>query len=57
MSNEIKDWHADKSHPLKIQFNYCARGFYCPSCLTGVENKNQKCPYCEQNLIDAYELQ
>jgi len=25
----------DKNIPIKIQFNYHARGFYCPKCFTG----------------------
>lgn len=44
----------NKEKPIKIEFNYHARGFYCPTCLTGVENKNQKCPFCGQQLLDAY---
>ena len=44
----------DKEKPIKIEFNYHARGFYCPTCRTGVENKNQKCPFCGQQLLDAY---
>ena len=44
----------NKEKPIKIAFNYHARGFYCPSCSTGVKNKNQKCPFCGQQLLDAY---
>ena len=44
----------DKEKPIKIEFNYHARGFYCPTCSTGVENKDQKCPFCGQKLLDAY---
>ena len=46
----------NKEKPIKIMFNYQARGFYCPICLTGVENKNQKCPFCGQQLLDAYDF-
>ena len=46
----------NKENPIKIEFNYHARGFYCPTCLTGVENKNRKCPFCGQQLLDAYEF-
>ncbi len=58
-----KDFYADpktmfikpnKTEAIKIEFNYHARGFYCPTCNTGVENKNQKCPFCGQQLLDAY---
>ena len=44
----------NKEKPIKIAFNYLSRGFYCPTCLTGVENKNQKCQFCGQQLLDAY---
>lgn len=44
----------NKTKPIKIEFNYHARGFYCPTCSTGVENKDQKCPFCGQQLLDAY---
>lgn len=37
---------------VEIQFNYLARGFYCPTCRTGVENKNHKCPHCGQQLLE-----
>lgn len=47
-------YKTDKEKSIKIKFNYHARGFYCPTCNTGVENKNQKCPYCGQQLLDAY---
>ena len=44
----------DKEKPIKIEFNYNARGFYCPTCSTGVKNKTQQCPFCGQQLLDAY---
>lgn len=44
----------DKEKPIKIEFNYHARGFCCPTCSTGVANKDQKCPFCGQQLLDAY---
>ena len=44
----------DKERPVKIAWNECARGFYCPCCFSGVENKDQKCPYCGQQLLDRY---
>ena len=47
-------YKTDKEKPIKIEFNYHPRGFYCPACNTGVENKNQKCPYCGQQLLDAH---
>ena len=60
-----EDFHADpktmlvkpnKENPIKIKFNYHARRFYCPTCNTGVKNKDQKCPFCGQQLLDAYGL-
>ena len=47
-------YEINKEKPIKIEFNYHARGFYCPTCSTGVANKNQKCPFCGQQLLDAY---
>ena len=44
----------NKEKPIKIKFNDYAKRFYCPTCLTGVENKDQKCPFCSQQLLDAY---
>ena len=38
----------------KIEFNYSARGFYCPTCKIGVENRAQECPFCGQSLLNAY---
>lgn len=43
-----------REKPIKIEFNCHARGFYCPNCSTGVENKDQKCSFCGQELLDAY---
>ena len=50
----MMEYEVDKEKPIKIEFNYQARGFYCPTCLTGVENKDQKCKCCGQQLLDAY---
>ena len=49
-------YEVDKEKPIKIKFDYYARGFRCPTCSTGVENKTQKCKYCGQQLLDAYGL-
>lgn len=49
-------YEVDKDKPIKIEFNYRARGFYCPTCLTGVANKDQKCPFCGQRLLDRYDF-
>lgn len=46
----------DKDKPIKIAWNEYARGFYCPTCLTGVENKTHKCKYCGQQLLDRYKV-
>ena len=46
----------NKEKPIKIEFNHYTRGFYCPTCLTGVENKDQKCKFCGQQLLDIYEF-
>jgi hypothetical protein len=43
-----------EKNSVKIEFNYHARGFYCPVCLTGVENKEQECPFCGQKWMNAY---
>lgn len=48
------EYKVDKEKPIKIEFNYHARGFYCPTCSTGVGNKNQICPFCGQKLLDSY---
>lgn len=52
----MMDIKIDKDKPIKIKFNYHARGFYCPTCSTGVENKDQKCKFCGQQLLDAYDF-
>lgn len=44
----------NKTIVIKIEFNYHTRGFYCPICSIGVENKVQKCPFCGQQLLDVY---
>jgi rRNA maturation endonuclease Nob1 len=51
---DMMGYEIDKEKPIKIEFNYHARGFNCPTCSTGVENKTQKCPFCGQQLLDAY---
>lgn len=43
-----------KDEAAYIQFNYHARGFYCPSCLTGVSLDSKECKYCGQKLISPY---
>jgi hypothetical protein len=52
----MMEYKVDKNNPIKIEFNYYARGFYCPTCNTGVKNKNQKCMFCGQKLLNAYEF-
>lgn len=52
----MMEYKTDKNKPIKIEFNYYARGFYCPTCHTGVENKDQKCKFCGQQLLNAYEF-
>lgn len=49
-------YEVDKEKPIRIEFNYHARGFYCPTCSTGVENKNQTCKFCGQQLLNAYDF-
>lgn len=44
----------DKNKPIKIEFNYHARGFYCPTCFTGVALNNKECKYCGQKLLYPY---
>jgi hypothetical protein len=46
----------NKAIPRKIRFDYYARGFFCPTCLHGVENKSHRCNNCAQELIEAYEF-
>ncbi len=41
--------------PIKIAWNEYARGFYCPACLVGVENRTHQCKYCGQLLLNRYE--
>ena len=48
------EYKVDKENPIKIEFNYHARGFCCPTCSTGVENKDQTCKFCGQTLLNAY---
>ena len=50
------DHKIDKEKPINIEFNYHARGFYCPTCVTGLECKDQKCPFCVQQLLDPYKV-
>ena len=42
--------------PVKIKFNYNARGFYCPKCNTGVSANTDKCPHCNVRLLPAYDF-
>ena len=42
--------------PVKIQFNYHARGFYCPKCNTGVSANTDRCPHCNVRLLPAYDF-
>lgn len=45
----------DKEKPIKIEFNYHARGFYCPTCHTGVKCvEMQRCKSCGQMLVKPY---
>ena len=53
-NNYCKYIKQSTKEPVKIAFDYYSRGFYCPICLVGVENKNQECPFCGQKLLDAY---
>ena len=46
----------NKCQSRKIQFNYGNRGFFCPTCLHGVENKSHDCKNCGQKLVEAYEF-
>lgn len=48
------EMEARKEIPVKIEFSYCDRGFYCPSCLHGVANKNHRCKHCGQKLLDMF---
>lgn len=40
--------------PVKIVFNYLARGFYCPSCMTGTYNEDHVCKQCGRRLLALY---
>ena len=44
----------DKETPVKIEFNYHARGFNCPTCSTGVSLSSKECKYCGQKLVNPY---
>ena len=54
----MSEYHnqADKNIPKKIEFNYPARGFYCPTCDAGVSLNVEECPYCQQKLCNPYEV-
>ncbi len=50
-------YNGDKNKPIKIQWNEYARGFYCPTCITGLAQYNIKqCPYCGQILLPIYKF-
>lgn len=41
--------------PIKIEWSETARGFYCPTCHTGVKCVEiQRCSFCGQMLIKPY---
>lgn len=46
--------YISKNTPIKIQWNEYARGFYCPSCLTGTANNTSECRYCGQKLLSIW---
>ena len=46
----------NKNIPIKIQFNYHTRGFYCPKCFTGVSVYTNECGYCGQKLLYLYDF-
>lgn len=46
--------NSPKPYPMEIEFNYHARGFYCPNCNTGVKYEKQICPFCGQELTPKY---
>ena len=46
----------DLETPKFIQFDYGARGFYCPNCNTGVNLNVKCCSYCGQLLENPYEV-
>lgn len=50
----LQESDIDKDTPVKIKFSEVARGFYCPTCLTGTYNKKHKCDHCGQLLLDCY---
>lgn len=52
--NYLKEIGIDKSIPKKIKWNERARGFYCPTCATGISMKANKCKYCGQKLIPYF---
>lgn len=39
-----------KETPMRIAWDYGARGFHCPICLTGVSNQTKECGCCGQKL-------
>ena len=45
----------NKSITKDIAFSYSARGFYCPSCSTGVSLDTKTCQHCGQSLRNPYE--
>ena len=44
----------NKLVPKDIKFDYRIRGFYCPSCETGVALQSKKCSNCGQALRNPY---
>lgn len=50
----LKELCIDKNKPVRIRFSETARGFYCPTCLTGTYNKEHVCDFCGQILLGCY---
>lgn len=44
-----------KDTPVQIRWNEYARGFYCPSCVTGTSANAKKCKHCGQILLPYLE--
>ncbi len=43
----------NKEIPIKICWNEYARGFYCPTCMTGTSLDKKKCSYCGQLFLPS----
>lgn len=42
-------------NPIKMEWSETARGFYCPTCHTGVKCAEiQRCDFCGQMLVKPY---